>query len=144
MRGVFLQKVDLSSTQDALCTISVFFILHFTYFFGGECVHTQRTPLSTDVQFACKQTGGVVDWEFFRIGDDYYLAAAAAAGHVISSAGQVSQSAGESAAVSTVYRLDKARKQFDVYQHLVTSHRSVRGPAGYQVVVRAALRRNWA
>jgi len=91
-----------------------------------------------------QQTGGVVDWEFFRIGDDYYLAAAAAAGHVISSAGQVSQSAGESAAVSTVYRLDKARKQFDVYQHLATSHRSVHRPAGYQVVVRAGLRRNWA
>jgi len=30
--GVFFcKKVDLSSTQGALCTVSVFFILHFTY-----------------------------------------------------------------------------------------------------------------
>jgi len=28
---VFCKKVDLSSTQGALCTVSVFFILHFTY-----------------------------------------------------------------------------------------------------------------
>jgi len=33
-------KVDLSPTQGALCTVSVFFILHFTYL-GG--VRTQRT-----------------------------------------------------------------------------------------------------
>ena len=26
-----MKKVDLSSTQGALCTVSVFFILHFTY-----------------------------------------------------------------------------------------------------------------
>ena len=59
----------------------------------------------------------MVDWEFFRINDDYYLAAAAAvSGHVTSSAYQVSGSA--------VYRLDKVRKQFDLYQHLST-HRSV-------------------
>jgi len=29
--GFFCKKVDLSSTQGALCTVSVFFILHFTY-----------------------------------------------------------------------------------------------------------------
>jgi len=29
--GVFFKKMDLSSTQGALCTVSVFFILHFTY-----------------------------------------------------------------------------------------------------------------
>ena len=29
--GVLCKKVDLSSTQGALCTVSVFFILHFTY-----------------------------------------------------------------------------------------------------------------
>jgi len=40
------KKVDLSSTQGALCTVSVFFILHFTYL-GGGCVRTQRTPLPT-------------------------------------------------------------------------------------------------
>jgi len=32
----FVKKVDLSSTQGTLCTLSVFFILHFTYFLGGE------------------------------------------------------------------------------------------------------------
>ena len=39
--GAFCKKVDLNSTQGALCTVSVFFILHFTYL--GECVRTQRT-----------------------------------------------------------------------------------------------------
>ena len=41
--GVFCKKVNLSSMQGALCTVSVFFILHFTYL-GGGCVRTQRTP----------------------------------------------------------------------------------------------------
>ena len=51
---VFLnKKVDLSSTQGALCTVSVFFILHFTYFLGGGCVRTQRTPLPTGLSFYC-------------------------------------------------------------------------------------------
>jgi len=36
MVGVFFCKiVDLSSTQGALCTASVFFILNFTYLGGG-------------------------------------------------------------------------------------------------------------
>jgi len=56
----------------------------------------------------------VVDWEFFRIDDDYYLAAASAAGHVTSSSDQVS---GGSTG-SSVYRLDKVRKQFDLYQDI--------------------------
>jgi len=43
--GVFCKKVDLSSTQGALCTVSVFFLfLHFTYLRGGGCVRTKRTP----------------------------------------------------------------------------------------------------
>jgi len=44
MRGVcvFVTKVDLSSTQGALRTVSEFFILHVTYL--GGCVCTQRTP----------------------------------------------------------------------------------------------------
>jgi len=46
--GIFLQKVDLSSTQGALCTVSVFFILHFNIW---ECVRTQRTPLPVDALF---------------------------------------------------------------------------------------------
>jgi len=32
----FCKKVDRPSTQGALCTVSVFFILHFTYL-GGAC-----------------------------------------------------------------------------------------------------------
>ena len=44
MGGVFCKKADLSSTQGALCTVSVFFILHFTYFGGRGCVRPQRTP----------------------------------------------------------------------------------------------------
>ena len=39
--GFFVKKVDLSSTQGALCTASVFFISHFNIW---ECVRTQRTP----------------------------------------------------------------------------------------------------
>ena len=37
--GVFCKKVDLSSTQGALCTVSVFFTLHFSY-------RKVRTPLA--------------------------------------------------------------------------------------------------
>jgi len=29
------KKVDLSSTQGALCTVSVYFVLHFTYLGGA-------------------------------------------------------------------------------------------------------------
>jgi len=44
-QGVFfVKKVDLSSTQGALCTVSVFFILHFAYL-GGWCVRTRPTGL---------------------------------------------------------------------------------------------------
>jgi len=40
------KKVDLSSMQGALCTVSVFFILHFVLIWG-VCARTQRTPLPT-------------------------------------------------------------------------------------------------
>jgi len=33
--GGFVKKVDLSTTHGALCTVSVFFILHFTYLGGA-------------------------------------------------------------------------------------------------------------
>jgi len=36
------KKVDLSSTQGALCTVSVFFILHFTYL--GVRTHPTHPP----------------------------------------------------------------------------------------------------
>ena len=35
MGGSVFVKMDLSSTQGALCTVSVFFILHFTYLEGA-------------------------------------------------------------------------------------------------------------
>ena len=41
--GVFCKKVDLSSTQGALCTVSVFFILHFTYL-EGVLTHPTHPP----------------------------------------------------------------------------------------------------
>ena len=41
MGGVFCKKVDLSSTQDALCTVSVF--LFYLLLTGGR-IRTQRTP----------------------------------------------------------------------------------------------------
>jgi len=37
------KKVDLSSTQSALCTVSVFFILHFTHL-GGAYTHPTHSP----------------------------------------------------------------------------------------------------
>jgi len=43
--GVFCKKVDLSSPQGALCTVLVFFILHFTYFFWGGGAHPLPTGL---------------------------------------------------------------------------------------------------
>jgi len=41
MGGVFCKKVDLSSTQGALCTVSVF-SLHFTYL--GVRMHPAHPP----------------------------------------------------------------------------------------------------
>jgi len=38
----FVKKVDLSSTQGALCTVSVLFILHFTYL--GVHMHPTHPP----------------------------------------------------------------------------------------------------
>ena len=40
--GAFFEKMDFSSTQRALCAVSVFFILHFAYL--GGCVRSQYTP----------------------------------------------------------------------------------------------------
>jgi len=47
MGGVFTKKVDLSSTQGALFTVSVFFI--FAFYLLGGCIRTQRTALPTGV-----------------------------------------------------------------------------------------------
>jgi len=41
------KKVDLSSTQGALCTVSVFFSLHFTYSGEGVRTHPTHPPLPT-------------------------------------------------------------------------------------------------
>ena len=44
MGGVFFCKnVDLSSTQGALCTVSVLFVLHFTYL-GVRTLPTHPLP----------------------------------------------------------------------------------------------------
>jgi len=41
----FRKKVDLSSMQGALCTVSIFFILHFTfYLFGGAYAPNAPPP----------------------------------------------------------------------------------------------------
>jgi len=42
--GVFCKTVDLFSTHSALCTVSVFFILHFTYL--GVRTHPLPTGLT--------------------------------------------------------------------------------------------------
>jgi len=42
--GCFVKKVDLSSTHGALCTVSVFFILHFTNFFFGGGAYAPNAP----------------------------------------------------------------------------------------------------
>ena len=42
--GVFCKKVDLSSTHGALCTVSVFFILHFSYLGWGVRTHPTHPP----------------------------------------------------------------------------------------------------
>jgi len=39
--GMFCKKVDLSSTQGALYTVSVFFIVHFTYLGGVYAANAQ-------------------------------------------------------------------------------------------------------
>jgi len=41
--GFFVKKVDLSSKQGALCTLSVFFNFTF-YLFGGVCTHLTHPP----------------------------------------------------------------------------------------------------
>jgi len=43
-KSFFGKKVDLSSTQGGLCTVSVFFILPFYLFGRGRFVRTQCTP----------------------------------------------------------------------------------------------------
>ena len=54
MGGVFFRrkKVDLSSMQGALCTVSVFFILHFTYL--GVCA--RKAPPAHHVPTGLHQT----------------------------------------------------------------------------------------
>ena len=43
-RCFFVKKVDNSSTQGALCTVSVFFILHFTYLGGAYAPNAPPSP----------------------------------------------------------------------------------------------------
>jgi len=58
--GVFLvKKVDFSSTRGAVCTVSVFFILHFTYLVGVRLV-----PIYAD-----KKPRGSISLDFRENGD---------------------------------------------------------------------------
>jgi len=58
--SVFCKKVDLFSAQGALCTVSVFFILHFTYF--GECVRTQRLRACILYFFSAEDCQAAESW----------------------------------------------------------------------------------
>ena len=49
--------------QDALCTISVFFILHFTYFFGGGSASAPDAPRCLRTCSLC-----AIDWWRGRLG----------------------------------------------------------------------------
>ena len=49
MGGSVFVKMDLSSTQGALCTVSVFFILHFTYLEGAYAPNAPP-PLPTGLE----------------------------------------------------------------------------------------------
>jgi len=44
------KKVDLSSTRGALCTVSVFFSLHFTFWGEGVRTHPTHPLLSTGLR----------------------------------------------------------------------------------------------
>jgi len=59
--GVFCKKLDLSSTQDALCTVSVFFILHFTYFGGA---YAPNAPPAYWTVLACMQLALFLAFDF--------------------------------------------------------------------------------
>ena len=56
--GFFVKKVDLSSMQCALRTVSVFFILHFTYLGGGGV----RTPLPTGLDMSRDCIPGLLEY----------------------------------------------------------------------------------
>jgi len=53
MGGAFCKKVDFSSTQGALCTVSVFFILHFTYL--GSAYAPNAPPAYTGLLLVWRQ-----------------------------------------------------------------------------------------
>jgi len=51
----FCKKVDFSSTQGALSTVSVFFILHFTYLGGGHPAPPAYGPVSGGGSSQCSR-----------------------------------------------------------------------------------------
>ena len=53
----FVKKVDLSSTQGALCTVSVFFILHFTYLEGAYAPNAPPLPTGLQLKNICRRRG---------------------------------------------------------------------------------------
>ena len=56
--GVIFVKVDLSSTQGALCMVSVFLILHFTYLGGGAYAPNAPPCLRAWTTTVSKNTNG--------------------------------------------------------------------------------------
>jgi len=60
----FCKKVDLSSTQGALCTVSVFLILHFTYL--GVRTHPTHPPAYTGLP-TCAKFAGFVELGLYMI-----------------------------------------------------------------------------
>jgi len=61
--GCFCKKVDLSSTQGALCRVSVFLILHFTYL--GVRMHPAPPPLPTGLQSASSSSLSSTDFSVY-------------------------------------------------------------------------------
>ena len=62
------------------------------------------------------QTTGATDWESFRIQDDYFLAVA----NAYNFGPHLSDTRGLYYTNSTIYRLNKLLKTFEVYQQIVT------------------------
>ena len=62
------------------------------------------------------QTTGATDWEFFRVHNEFFLVVANAYNY----GPQAAELAERYKTNSTIYRLNKQRKQFEKYQDIVT------------------------
>ena len=68
--GVFGKKVDLSSTQGALCTVPVFFILHFTHL--GCDILFRITSLSVCKYQACRSNISFLIFMLLTLSSPHY------------------------------------------------------------------------